>query len=181
MTPPLFHISFNKALPTYLYPRQPMGLKDPDKIDQAPTPSDSMFAENLPPRISFAPSVTECWRAIWPNIYRYFSKYKYPHMDMYVYILEKGNESNMLRPEQLTKDMKLWDAHFTNEYCFLTKVRVKKIAKIRIYNTHGKHAKKIHPYNLDHYPVATGAPDPEIKVLRVIDSSKPLVLKPTTA
>ena len=32
---PLFHISFNQALPSYLYPRQPSGLFNPDDIEAA--------------------------------------------------------------------------------------------------------------------------------------------------
>jgi hypothetical protein len=71
-----------------MYPRQPHGLKDPDDIKKKLT--QSIFAENLPPRISFSPSVTECFRAIWPNIHKYFTRHKYPHMDMYVYALVKG-------------------------------------------------------------------------------------------
>ncbi len=178
MIPPLFHISFNKALPAYLYPRQPSGLSNPDDINKPP--KESLFAENLPPRISFSPSVTECFRAIWPNIHRYFTKYKYPHYDMYVYALVKGNENLMMRPEQMTKDHKLWDAHFTREHCFLTKVKVRKVAKIRVFNpiTDKKEIAKVHPYDEDRYDAVNGSPDPNIKVLRVYDATLPLKIEP---
>jgi len=179
MIPPLFHISFNKALPTFLYPRQPSGLSNPDDIEK-PTKGDSLFAENLPPRISFSPSVGECFRAVWPNIHKYFTKYKYPHMDMYVYGLVKGNEKTMFTPEQMTKDHKLWDAFYTQEHCFLTKVRITRIAKIRVINplVEGKTIAKIHPYNEENYPLVKASPDPTIKVLRVFNDSFPLKINP---
>ena len=190
---PLFHISFNQALPTYLYPRQPSGLHNPDDIENAP--KESIFAENLPPRISFSPSVAHCFRAIWPNIHKYFTRYKYPHMDFYVYALVKGNEKTMLTPEQMTKDQKLWDAFFTQEHCFLTKVKVERVAKVRIMNPsvagqqtldpkyehstkNGIQVPLIHPHNNPDYNVVRASPDPLIKVLRIYNPSRPLVVKP---
>lgn len=189
---PLFHISFNKALPSFLYPRQPSGLYNPDKLDQVP--KESIYSENLPPRISFSPSATECFRAIWPNIHKYFTRHKYPHMDMYVYALVKGNEKTMFTPDQLTKDQKLWDAFFTQEHCFLTKVKVEKVAKIRVFNPmnggqvldpkyehklkNGVMTPLIHPHNNPDYKLTTASPDPLIKVIRIYNPSRPLVIKP---
>lgn len=175
--PPLFHISFNKALPTFLYPRQPSGLFNPDDITKAP--KNSIFAEHLPPRISFSPSVAECFRAIWPNIHKYFTKFKYPYMEMYVYTLVKGDHKAMYTPEFMTDQNKLWDAFYTKEHCFLTKVKVKKLAKIRIYNTivDQIHIPMIHPFNNKDYDAVKGSPDPRIKIVRVYDDSSPLVIK----
>lgn len=189
---PLFHISFNKALPAWLYPRQPSGLYNPDEINQVQ--KESIYSENLPPRISFSPSVTECFRAIWPNIHKYFTRHKYPHMDFYVYTLVKGNEKTLLTPEYLTANNKLWDAFFTNEHCFLTKVKVEKIAKVRIFNPanggatinpkyeygdkNGIKVPLIHPHNNPDYEVTRASPDPLIKVIRIYSSVRPLVINP---
>lgn len=174
--PPLFHISFNKALPTFLYPRQPSGLFNPDDITKAP--KNSIFAEHLPPRISFSPSVTHCFRAIWPNIHKYFTKHKYPHMDMYVYGLVKGDHKAMYTPKFMTEQNKLWDAFYTKEHCFLTKVRVAKIAKIRIFNTinDGIEVARIHPFNNTDYAETKASPDPRIKIIRVYDDTLPLII-----
>ena len=192
--PPLFHISFNKALPTFMYPRQPNGLHDPDNIETKV--SASIFAEDLPPRISFSPSVAECFRAIWPNIHQYFTRHKYPYMDMYVYALVKGDHKCMYTPEFMTKENKLWDAHFTNEHCFLTKVKVKKVAKIRVMNPtisgyadirgsiteyttkDGIKVPLIHPYNNPDYEAVKGSPDPIIKVIRKYDDALPIIINP---
>lgn len=177
-----------------MYPRQPQGLHNPDDVTKKPT--TSIFAENLPPRISFSPSVTECFRAIWPNIHKYFTRHKYPHMDMYVYALVKGNEKVMLTPDVMTKNNQLWDAFFTQEHCFLTKVKVAKIAQIRVYNPlnggdtkyphkwnyklhQGIMEPQIHPYNNPDYSPTNGSPDPLIKVIRVYDNGKPLIINPT--
>lgn len=174
---PLYHISFSNALPITMYPRQPHGLSNPDDINKAP--HESIFQEKLPPRVSFSPSVVECFRAIWPNIHKYFTNYKYPHIDMYVYILVKGTESQMLTPEKMTLESKLWDAHYTKEHCFLTKVKVAKIAKIRIKNpavTDGKvPVDQVHPFGDIGYKAVKGSPtNLEIKVLRVFRPDQPL-------
>ena len=175
-----------------MYPRQPQGLHNPDDITKIP--KNTIYSENLPPRISFSPSVAECFRAIWPNIHKFFTRHKYPHMDMYVYALVKGNEKLMLTPEQMTKDSKLWDAFYTREHCFLTKVKVKKIAKVRIINPlmeegiidknrwdykvkNGVNTPQIHPYNNPDYPATNGSPDPQIKVIRVYDDAIPCIIR----
>lgn len=188
----LYHISFSKSLPTYMYPRQPQGLHNPDDITKQI--KTSIFSENLPPRISFSPSVAECFRAIWPNIHKYFTRHKYPHMDMYVYALVKGNEKLMLTPKQMTENNQLWDAFFTREHCFLSKVKVVKVAKVRIFNplfvpaildetrfqykvNHGIKEPQIHPYDNPDYPKTNGSPDPVIKVIRILDNSIPCILR----
>lgn len=178
MIPPLYHISFNKALPRYLYPRQPSGLHNPDDITKQT--KNTLFAENLPPRVSFSPSVTECFRAIWPNIHKYFTQHKYPYMEMYVYGLVKGNENQMFTPKQMTDRQQLWDAHYTKEHCFLSKVKIEKIARIKVMNPliDGLPIAKIHPYNEENYPLTNASPDPNIIVTRIYDKTFPLKIVP---
>lgn len=115
---------------------------------------------------------------------------------MYVYALVKGNDKLMYTPTKMTDDSQLWDAFFTQEHCFLTKVKVVKQAKIRIFNPlnggatvhkdrwqykdkDGILVPQIHPYNNPDYPLTNGSPDPLIKVLRIYDEGRPLIINPT--
>lgn len=170
--PPLFHLSFNQALPVTLYPRQPDGLPDVDDIEEKL--DDNIFAEHLPPRISFSPSVVHCWRAIYPNLHKLFTKYGKNYIDTYVYALVDANPHNMLTPEKLTDESKLWDAFYTLEHCFLSKVKVKKIAKVRI--TLDGEEDRIHPYNREEYKKVKASPPVKVKVLRMYESFPPLIL-----
>ena len=99
---------------------------------------------------------------------------------MYVYTLVKGEPKAMYTPEFMTDQNKLWDAFYTKEHCFLTKVKVKKIAKIRIYNTIVDKVTipMIHPFNNSDYDTVQGSPDPRIQVMRIYDDSVPLIIKP---
>lgn len=116
----IYHLSFNSALPSTLQPRQP--------ADSATT--TGKFAEELPPRISFSPSVQQCFIALYPNISKYFEEENYPYMDMYVYVpIGKGNRI----PKSVVLD-KVWDAHVTDEVCFTNPTKVLRVAKIRIFN-----------------------------------------------
>lgn len=180
---PLFHISFSGSLPNTMYPRQPQGLSNPDDINKPP--HESIFQEKLPPRVSFGPSIIECFRAIWPNIHKYFTKFKYPHIDMYVYTVIKGNENQMLTPEKMTLESKLWDAHYTHEHCFLTKVKVAKVAKIRIMNPAKANPNgeilvdEVHPFGDEGHKAVRGSPtNLEVKVIRVYRPDLPLRIEP---
>lgn len=115
-------------------------------------------------------------------------------MDMYVYAFVKGNEKQMYTPEFMNDQNKLWDAFYTQEHCFLTKVKIVKVAKIRILNPavsgqvidskydhidrYGMKIPVLHPYNNPDYPEAKGAPDPHIKVIRIYNPAVPLIIKP---
>lgn len=116
----LYHLSFNSNLPAALQPRQPHG--EPAKV--------SIYTEKLPPRVSFSPSVQQCFTAIYPNISKYFEEEKYPYMDMYVYApIGKG--------KRLSQDIVLqnvWDSHVTEEVCFVSSIQITRVAKIRIFN-----------------------------------------------
>ena len=178
--PPLYHISFNKALNTYLYPRQPAGLNNPDNLNKVL--SNSVYAENMPPRISFAPSIEDCFRGIWPNISRYFTKHKYPYIDIYVYGLVQtyGDSKAIYTPEYMTENNLLWDAFYTHEYCFLCKVKIKRIAKVRIFNP-GKEAVEnrptIYAFNRKNKEnTSRAAPKCKIEVVRTYDHGFPLIL-----
>lgn len=123
---PLFHLSFDDNLPSYLKPRQPNGSENNDQ---------SHFThEDLPPRVSFAPSIEQCWYAIYPNIAKYFERFNYPYMDMYVYAYSSPHGQEHRIDEQVLK-AKIHDWHITEEVCFIgTSVGIAKVGKIRIFN-----------------------------------------------
>lgn len=127
----LFHISFNSKLPKVLKPRQPDGSTDAivDPMTLADLEKNS-FAEHLPPRVSFSPSIQECFTAVYPNVSHYFEKENYPHMDYYVYRPTKLVKR--IDPDLVLKEV--WDAHVTNEVCFIEDVPCELIAQIRIFN-----------------------------------------------
>lgn len=121
----LFHLSFDPNLPNYLKPRQPNGSEQNDV---------SHFThEDLPPRVSFAPSIEQCWYAIYANVSKYFEKHDYPYMDMYVYAYSSPHGKEYKMREELLKT-KIHDWHITEEVCFLDTVGIIKLGKIRIFN-----------------------------------------------
>lgn len=115
----LFHISFRELPPT-LKPRQP---EDSGLVK-------GNLVEDLPPRVSFAPTIQQCFLSIYPNVSQLFETEDYPHMDMLVYV-----PSRALKPidEKLVRS-RVWDSHVTGEVCFDKDVPIVKVAKIRIPN-----------------------------------------------
>ncbi len=116
----LYHLSFNGKLPTTLHPRQPM-----DSVVVK-----GKYVEELPPRISFSPTIQQCFAALYPNISKYFEEENYPYMDMYVYV-PVGKSDRIPNNEVINK---VWDAHVTGEVCYTTPTKVMRVAKIRIFN-----------------------------------------------
>lgn len=121
----LYHLSFNGNLPSYLKPRQPHGSEQND--------TTHFTHEDLPPRVSFAPTIEQCWYAIYPNVSAFFEKYNYPYMDMYVYAYAPSHGKEYSIGEEILKS-KIHDWHMTNEVCFLETVGIVKVGKIRIFS-----------------------------------------------
>lgn len=125
----MLHISFNSDLPRTLKPRQPDGFVKP-----MGTPS--LYYEDLPPRVSFAPSIQQCFFGVYSNIRKYFEGTEeqevYPYLIMYVY---EGlpNIKTKYIPKETLKN-KLWDYHITGEIAVTTEIEVTKVSKIKIYN-----------------------------------------------
>lgn len=117
----LYHISFNDNLPYQLIPRQPVGADMPK----------SDYTEKLQKRVSFSPTIQQCFMAIYPNnMDSFFQKDQYPWLDMYVYCPTK-----MVRQiPQAKVHERVWDAVYTEEVCFVEPVPIIKVAHIRILN-----------------------------------------------
>ena len=90
----LFHISFKGDLEGLWIPRNPDGLEPTDDGYKS-----EAYPEPLLPRISCAPTIIQCFQAIYANVKHYFDDKKYPYMEFYVYSpVLKGNEKIYYHP-----------------------------------------------------------------------------------
>ncbi len=121
----LYHLSFRDNLGPVLTPRQPGGSEITE---------DGIYTEDLPPRVSFSPTIKQCFFAIYPNISHLLERKKVnneQYIFMYVYEPVKKNLKKL--PDSLVK-RKVWDAIITDEVCIIEPVEVKCIGKVRIHN-----------------------------------------------
>lgn len=121
-----YHISFQDNLEGIWYPTTPKGSNTSEKTD---------FSEPDIPRISVAPSIENCFRAIYPNISENFEINKLPYMDFFVYHPLEIIKKKTLNWEELTKRKYVHDAHVTKETWIIEPVKMILISKIRIFNT----------------------------------------------
>lgn len=133
----LYHISFRSDLPSVMKPRQPDGSDEGNK--------NTITSEDLPPRVSFSPTIQQCFSAIYANVSQFFEQKHFPYMVFYVYSPIKGMGETL--DSKLVYD-NVWDSHYTEEVCYSTPIRVIRVAKIKILNP-GENAEEIfvHPYD----------------------------------
>lgn len=128
--PPLYHISFNRKLPLILTPREPWGSElqpDENTPQEEPTDPDAwIFAEFKTPRVSFSPSMSHCVKAVYANTHHLFQDPRglKEGLEFAVYRLDPNSKARMMTPEDLCKQRAVWDAHITQEHCFLDPVRI---------------------------------------------------------
>lgn len=159
----LLHISFRDNLPEVLIPRQP------DGCDIGSVNVESMYAENLPPRVSFAPTLEGCFYGVYPNVSKYFEVEKYPHLEYFVYRALTDDETTY------TDASTIWDQHVTGEVCITSPIKVELVAKIQVINTtnNGAHDVYAYPFNdMKRKPEFVG---PKFQY-KVIDLYKPIEL-----
>ena len=114
----LLHLSFNGNLPTYLNPRQPNGTKLSDRM-----------VEDLPDRVSFAPTIKQCLLAIQPNITDVLNKsIEYGGFTIWLYEGLPDKETKYI-PKKIVLE-KVSDAKLTDEICVTTPIKIKKIGKV---------------------------------------------------
>lgn len=124
-----FHISFNKNLEGTWKPQLPAGTELNIKSD---------LSEPEIPRISIAPSIKDCFRAVYPNISKYFEIENYPYLKFQVYQPKIESSTKILNWEDLNSKRYVHDAHITKESWILSPVKMLWIAEIEIYNTNKK-------------------------------------------
>jgi hypothetical protein len=135
-----YHLSFNGELEGKWIPRQPDGYDEQNN-------KDSTIGEPSVARISVAPTIEGCIRAIYPNVFRFFEKNNYPYIDMYVYSPEKLLKRDVVSTKELTTKRYVWDAHVTGEFWIIHPVVMKRIAKIRIMNPGKNNVMHTYPFN----------------------------------
>ena len=152
--PKLYHISFRDNLEGVWEPRNPDGMDgetdggtDGEKTDiSEPDISEPDF-----PRISFSPTIKQCFQAIYPNVWKYFEEKNFPYMEFFVYSPRLSGRERVLTPRQLTERRFVHDAHVTEEHCVLDKVFMERIARIRVLNTNKERRTYYHPFNSKQY------------------------------
>ena len=123
-TNPLYHLSFNRRLDKQpLVPRQPHG----SEISET---KESIYTERLPDRVSFSPTVEQCFMAIYPNISKYFEEENYPYIRMYLYQALPDSKTTYIPEDEVLNNIP--DAHVTGEVCVTSPVRVKLLGEVEI-------------------------------------------------
>lgn len=132
----LYHLSFQPKLSGVWFPQLPVG-----------TNTACQYPEPDIPRISLSPSIEDCFRAIYPNVSKYFEEKLYPSMDFYVYEpILTGNEI-ILTPDMLTDKGHVHDAHMTREHCIINPTYLKCSGQVRIFNTNDSPNIYYRPFN----------------------------------
>lgn len=159
----LFHISFDGELGSTLEPRLPYG-DDPREDEEFA--DDGLYPEPNVPRVSFSPSLRQCFRAVYPNVSHFFEEHRYPNMDFHVYEAILTGRERIVLPEYLTKERMVWDAHITDEHWSLDPVKVERIGAVRFYRPRNDESLQTHPFNDRRLPKKSnvGPKDIEMKV-----------------
>lgn len=120
-----FHISLKNDLEGIWNPRLPekssnnkKGLTEPDI-----------------PRISVSTSIRDCFRAIYPNVAKFFEEEKLPYLIFSIYSPVITPNTKMIHWEELRDKLYVHDAHVTHESWILGSVKMELIGTIKIFNT----------------------------------------------
>lgn len=113
---PLYHMSFNPNLPDILYPRQPDGISENSK------------EKGLPDRVSFAPTLRQCWISLFYNIPENGRLTK--EIVFNVYALDSKTPLEKLDPKLVYKHV--WDSKFTDEVCVVEPCPIRYLGKVKI-------------------------------------------------
>lgn len=140
----LFHISFQRTddIDITIYPQIPVGSETDNEEN-----SSLLGSEPDIPRISFSPTVEQCFRAVYPNVSHLFEEKKYPHMDYYVYRANPQGDERFVFPDRLTERRFVMDAHITEEHWCLSPIEVELIARVRIHRPKNNRMLESHFFN----------------------------------
>lgn len=136
----LYHLSFNPDLEGTCTPRSPDGAKEGNQ-------DISITAESNQPRICVAPTITQCFQGIYPNVKHYFEVKKYPYLNMKLYKAILTKDTVFKTPKELTDNLEVWDAFVTEEHWILTPVEMKLVSEVRIFKHNALGRMKVHPFN----------------------------------
>lgn len=112
----LYHMSFNSKLPNILIPRQPASLNEDHN------------EHHLPDRVSFAPTIRQCWLALFYNIMEEDRLYK--KLTFNIYRLNSHKPLEVIDPKLVLKYV--YDASVTGEVCVVEPAPIIKLGTIEI-------------------------------------------------
>lgn len=160
----MLHLSFKGDLPLTLRPQLPAGTE----LNQA-----GLYPEPDQPRVSFAPTVLQCFQAIYPNVSHFFEIRKFPYMDFFLYEAADDTNIGVVTNAELVSRRYVWDAHVTGEMWATKPVRVNKVGKVRVYNTNKCPMLETHPFNDIDLPLqGVGPKDIDLKITYLSGSSR---------
>lgn len=138
----LLHISFNNKLEGVWHPKLPES-KD-SRIMEG-------YSEPDMPRICVAPTIKQCFWAIYPNISHLIDTgpdEKW-HDEIYFCVYEPiySQIKSIIGPNELSQKQWVHDAHMTDEHWILNSVYMKKINEINIKNPSKTEYQIYRPYN----------------------------------
>jgi hypothetical protein len=140
----LLHLSFNPDLEGVWTPKLPDG-------GVAESTESEKFSEPDIPRISVAPSIKQCFWAIYPNISHLIDTKSNEewHDEIYFCVYEPNYSEikSLVEPETITKNKWVHDAHMTEEYWILNPVYMRKIKEIYVKNPSRTEYQKYRPFN----------------------------------
>ena len=154
-----FHISFRDDLEGIWRPMTPAGSDIGKK---------TKLSEPDIPRISVAPSIEDCFRAIYPNVSKYFETEKYPWMEFFVYSPLYMEKKRTLNWEDLIEKNYVHDAHVTKESWILDPVKMILVMKVKIMNTERKNNELLYrPFNDKNQELRYHSPkEIDVKILK---------------
>lgn len=169
----LFHISFkDKSAAGIWLPDDPAGFDESEETAPGVVGDTSWpYPEPSLPRISFSPTIEQCFRAVFPNVAKFFKEKKYPYMEYNVFQPHFKGTERVVTSEELTLKKFVWDACVTEETCVLDPVMVKHVGRIRVLNTNASPIMFIHPFNDPKNPLESVGPS-NIKVVYMTASLK---------
>lgn len=146
--PAMYHLSFRKDLAGLWRPQLPAGSELPS----------GDYPEPEIPRVSIAPSIEGCFRAIYPNIADLYKIKKYPYLTFYVYAPIFTGREWIVGPTQLTHEQWVWDAHVTQEHWVTESVKMGLIGQIKVINTSAGRDLLTHPFDNPKLPLLRVGP-----------------------
>lgn len=140
--PELFHIS-EKQLPLVLKPR----LMEYHSSNTGG--EKTIYTEADIPRVSFSPTVYNCFTAVFPLIQDYMQSAAGIKNGIFfqVYKAKPGINTRYMTPEALTKKRYVWDAHATKEHWFLDPIDIVFCGVVKVTYDPGPDWLDLYPYD----------------------------------
>lgn len=132
----LLHLSLTRVPEGVWIPKLPDGPNDSSELEETDIA-----------RISCAPTITQAFQAIYPNVSKFFEDDNLRYLDFFMYRPMLTVESRIIGPQELTARRYVWDAHVTGEHGILTPTDMKLVGRVRVQNSNGMQDLFACPFN----------------------------------